>query len=330
MPTLSFVVPVWNEEEVLPELYRRLDAVAGKIDGDCEFVFVDDGSTDRSREILYELNERDPRVKLVILSRNFGHQLAISAGLDFARGDAVVIMDADLQDPPEVVPEMVARWRQGYEIVHAQRAARSGEGRLKKGTAHLFYRILYRASDIELPLDTGDFRLIDGRVAEIVRNMREPNRYLRGMFAWVGFRQGSVTYDRDERFAGETKFTLSRMIRFATDGLIGFSTAPLRYAMALGFAISALAFAGGIAAIIAKLTGAFTAPGWASLTVIVTFFAGVQLVVLGTVGLYVGRIYEQGKQRPLYLIGETRGFAPEPDRPAAPVPERASEPPRNA
>jgi glycosyltransferase involved in cell wall biosynthesis len=312
-------LPVWNEQDVLPEFHRRLAVVADGLDGNCEFVFVDDGSTDRSRELLFELHERDPRVRVVSLSRNFGHQIAISAGLDFAQGDAVVIMDTDLQDPPELVPEMIERWREGYEVVYARRGRRSGESRLKLATAHLFYRLLDRSSDVELQLDTGDFRLIDRRVAEIVRNMREPNRYLRGMFAWVGFRQTSVNYDRDERFAGETKYSLARMLRFATDGLLGFSTAPLRMVMALGFAISALAFIGGIWAVVLKLAGAYTTPGWASLTVIVTFLAGIQLSVLGMVGLYVGRIYEQGKQRPLYLIAETRGFTADPDRPGPPV-----------
>lgn len=329
MPAYSFVIPVWDEQEVLPELHRRLSEVADSLDGESEFVFVDDGSTDRSRGLLFGFHERDPRVKVVSLSRNFGHQLAISAGLDFARGDAVVIMDADLQDPPELVPLMAKRWREGYEVVNAQRNERPGESRVKIGTARLFYRLLNRASDAELPLDVGDFRLIDGRVAEIVRNMREPNRYLRGMFAWVGFRQTTVSYDRDERFAGETKYSLPRMIRFAADGLLGFSTAPLRAAMALGFLISVLAFAAGIAVVALKLTGDFAAPGWASLTVIVSFFAGIQLVVLGTVGLYVGRIYEQGKARPLYLIAETRGFAPEPDRPGPIVAERTADPQRH-
>jgi polyisoprenyl-phosphate glycosyltransferase len=331
MPSYSFVIPVWNEEEVLPELYRRLEAVISKLDGDSEIIFVDDGSEDRSRDVLGELHERDPRVKLVFLSRNFGHQLAISAGLDFARGDAVVIMDSDLQDPPELVPEMIERWREGYEVVHARRRERTGESHLKRATAHLFYRLLHRASDVQLPLDTGDFRLIDGRVAEIVRNMREPNRYLRGMFAWVGFRQSTVDYDRDERFAGETKFTMTRMVRFAADGLLGFSTAPLRLAMALGFAISALAFVIGATAIVLKLAGALPpVSGWASLTVIISFFSGIQLIVLATVGLYVGRAYEQGKQRPLYLLSEARGFKPEPDRPGPPVPERTSGPQRGA
>lgn len=310
MATYSFVIPVLNEQDVLPELHRRLAAVGDELDGDCEFLFVDDGSTDRSRELLFELHERDSRVKVISLSRNFGHQLALSAGLDFASGDAVIIMDADLQDPPELVPQMVEAWRAGHEVVHAQRRRRASESRFKLGTAHFFYRLLHRASDVEIPVDTGDFRLVDRRVAEIVRNMREPSRYLRGMFAWVGFRQTAVEYDRDPRYAGKTKNSLSRMIHFATDGLLSFSTAPLRLAMGLGFVMSGLAFAAGIGAIILKLADAFTVPGWTSLVVIASFLSGIQLIVMGTVGLYVGRLYEQGKGRPLYLINESRGFTP--------------------
>ena len=192
-----------DEEEVLPELYRRLDAVAPDIQGECEFIFVDDGSTDRTREVLSELRGRDQRVKLLFLARNFGHQLAITAGLDFASGDAVVIMDGDLQDPPEVALEMIPLWREGYEVVHAIRRHREGESRMKLWTAHHFYRLMHRLSDVDLPVDAGDFRLVDRRVADIVRGMREPDRYLRGMFAWVGFRQTSVAYDRDQRFAGQ-------------------------------------------------------------------------------------------------------------------------------
>jgi dolichol-phosphate mannosyltransferase len=310
MRTYSFVIPVRNEEDALPELYERLARVSDALDGECEFVLVDDGSTDRSRDLLFGFHERDKRVKVISLSRNFGHQLAISAGLDFARGDAVIIMDGDLQDPPELAPQLIERWKEGFEVVHARRAERAGETPLKLGTAHVFYRLLQRASDvdIELQLDTGDFRLIDRRIAEIARNMREPNRYLRGLFAWMGFRQSSVEYDRDERFAGTTKNSLPRMIRFATDGLLGFSTVPLRLAMAFGFVIAGLAFAAGIAAIVLKLLNAYETPGWASLTVIISFLAGIQLIVMGTLGLYIGRIFEQGKQRPLYLVDETRGL----------------------
>ncbi|MDP9227687.1 MAG: glycosyltransferase family 2 protein [Actinomycetota bacterium] len=307
-PTYSFVLPVMNEEGTLPELHRRLAAVADGLDGETEFVFVDDGSDDRSREILLELRKADPRVRFAALSRNFGHQLALTAGLDLASGDAVVIMDSDLQDPPELIPKLVARWREGYDVVYAVRSRRAGESGFKLRTAHLFYRLMNRASDIDLPLDAGDFRLIDRRVVEVVRNMREPDRYLRGMFAWAGFRQTGVEFDRDARAAGDTKYSLPRLIRFATDGLISFSTVPLRLALALGFAISVFAFLAGLGAIVLKLAGVYAIPGWASVTVMLSFFSGVQLLLLGAVGLYVGRIYEQGKGRPLYLVSEAHGF----------------------
>jgi len=302
------VIPFLDEADNLAELHRRLSAVVTELDGEAEFIFVDDGSTDGGRLRLLDLRRDDPRSTVICLSRNFGHQLAITAGVDVARGDAVVIMDADLQDPPEVVPELAARWREGYEVVHAVRATRQGEGRFKRATAHLFYRILNRATDVDLPLDAGDFRLIDRRVADIVRGMREPNRYLRGMFGWVGFQQTSVAYERAERSAGETKFSLVKMLGFAADGLISFSTVPLRIALSLGFLISALAFTVGIAAATIKVTGGFTIPGWASLAVLVSFFSGVQLVLMGAIGLYVGRTYEQGKGRPLYLISEIHGL----------------------
>lgn len=307
-PTYSFVIPVLNEEQVLAELHRRLSQMAASLDGPAEFILVDDGSTDRTAEIAAELHARDSRLKLVELSRNFGHQFAISAGLEFAGGDAIVIMDADLQDPPELVPELAERWREGYEVVHAVRSARAGETRFKRRTASLFYRLIRRLTSVEMPLDAGDFRLVDRRVARIVSNMPEPDRYLRGMFAWVGFRQTSVTYARAPRAGGETKFSLTSMIRFATDGLISFSTVPLRIVLAAGFVIAGLAFAAGVAAILLKVLGAFTVPGWASLVVVLALFSGVQFIVLGTIGLYVGRIYAQGKQRPLYLVDRTVGF----------------------
>jgi glycosyltransferase involved in cell wall biosynthesis len=316
MPTVSFVIPVKDEEEVLPELYRRLDATSREIQGECEFILVDDGSTDRSRQVMSELRARDPRVKLLILARNFGHQLAISAGLDFATGDAVVIMDGDLQDPPEVVLEMIPLWREGYEVVHGVRRERAGESRLKLWTAHRFYRLLHWLSDVEFPLDAGDFRLADRRVADIVRDMREPDRYLRGMFAWVGFRQTKVSYDRDERFAGKTKNSWPKMVSFAIDGILGFSVAPLRFILGLGFVISGISFAVGLVAIILKLAGSLPpVQGWASLTVLVTFLAGIQLIVLGTIGLYVARAYEQGKHRPLYLVASAEGLEAGPSGP---------------
>jgi len=308
-PTYSFVLPILNEEEVLHELHRRLSAVAEDLDGPAEFIFVDDGSQDRTRETLLDLRKIDPRVKLVFFSRNFGHQLAITAGIDCAGGDAVIVMDSDLQDPPEVVPRLAERWREGYQVVYAVRSAREGESAFKLRTAKLFYRLLNRASDIELPLDAGDFRLIDRRVADVIRSMREPDRYLRGMIAWAGFRQTGIEYERAPRAAGSTKYSLARMIRFAIDGLISFSTIPLRLALGLGFVISGLAFAAGVVAVILKLAGAYAIPGWASVVVLVSFFSGVQLLVLGMMGQYVGRVYEQGKGRPLYLISETHGFS---------------------
>lgn len=319
MPTISFVIPVKDEEEVLPELHRRLDSVSRDVEGDCEFILVDDGSTDRSREVMGELRGRDERVKLLFLARNFGHQLAISAGLDFASGDAVVIIDGDLQDPPEVVLEMVPLWREGYEVVHAVRRERAGESRMKLWTARFFYRLIRRLSEVEFPVDAGDFRLVDRRVADVVRSMREPDRYLRGMFAWVGFRQTSVSYDRDQRFAGRTKNSWRRMISFAIDGILGFSVAPLRVILGLGFVISAVSMAIGIVAIVLKLAGSLPpVQGWASLTVLVTFLAGIQLIVLGTIGLYVARAYEQGKHRPLYLIASAEGLRA---GPSGPLPE---------
>jgi polyisoprenyl-phosphate glycosyltransferase len=226
MEKVSFVIPVRDEEKVLPELYRRLDAVSRDIQGETELVLVDDGSMDRSREVLSELRGRDERVKLLILARNFGHQLAITAGLDFASRDAIVVIDGDLQDPPEVVLEMIPLWREGYEVVHAIRRRRTGESRPKLWTANRFYRVMRRLSNVEFPIDAGDFRLVDRRVADVVRGMRETDRYLRGMFAWVGFRQTSVSYDRAERFAGKTKDSWTKMISFAIDGILGFSVAP--------------------------------------------------------------------------------------------------------
>jgi polyisoprenyl-phosphate glycosyltransferase len=307
---------VKDEEEILPELHRRLDAVCREIEGECEFIFVDDGSTDRSREVMSELRAQDERVKLLFLARNFGHQLALSAGLDFASGDAVVIMDSDLQDPPEAVLEMIPLWREGYEVVHAVRRERAGESRLKLWTARRFYRVLYRLSDVEFPLDAGDFRLVDRRVADIVRDMREHDRYLRGMFAWVGFRQTTVAYDRDERFAGQTKYSWAKMISFAIDGILSFSVAPLRFVLGLGFVISLVSLVVGLIAIALKLAGQLPpVQGWASLTVLVTFLAGIQLIVLGTMGIYVARAYEQGKHRPLYLIARAEGLEAGPSGP---------------
>jgi polyisoprenyl-phosphate glycosyltransferase len=308
-PTYSFVIPVLNEEAVLTELHRRLSAVAERLDGSCEFVLVDDASTDRSRELMLELRAGDPRVKLLFLSRNFGHQLALSSGLDHASGDAVIMLDADLQDPPEVVLEMAARWREGWEVVHGVRTRRLGEGRFKLWSARAFYHLLRRLSDVELPLDSADFRLVDRRVADVVRGMREPDRYLRGLFAWAGYRQTSVSYERAERYGGKTKMSLSRMIGFAIDGILSFSVAPLRIVVGLGFLMSITAVMFGVVAAALKVAGALPpVSGWASLTVLISFLSGMQLIVLGMIGLYVAKAYEQGKRRPLYLVASRHGF----------------------
>jgi dolichol-phosphate mannosyltransferase len=314
----SFVIPVFNERETLPELHRRLSEVIETLDGEAELLFVDDCSFDGSYELLGELGREDPRIRVIRFARNFGHQVAITAGLDHAAGDAVVVMDADLQDPPEVIPDLIARWEEGYEVVYAVRERRSGESWLKRSTASWFYRVLRRIAHVEMPLDAGDFRLVDRRAVDAFRSMRERARYVRGMFSWVGFRQIGVPYSRSERFAGEPKYSYRKSLTLAVDGLVSFSSAPLRAALVAGFAFSTLAFALGVFAVVAKIAGAFVVPGWASILVVVSFLGGVQLTVIGMLGLYVGRIYEEVKARPIYIVRETIGFLD------APAPETSS------
>jgi glycosyltransferase involved in cell wall biosynthesis len=275
-----------------------------ELDGSAEIVFVDDGSTDGSFDVMRKLHEADDRVRVLRMSRNFGHQIAITAGLDHARGDAVVIMDGDLQDPPEVVPALAAKWREGFEVVYAVRDDREGESRVKLATASWFYRFLGRLSEVGIPRDAGDFRLIGRRVVDAVKAMPEHHRYLRGMFAWVGYDQAGVHYTRDARHAGRTKFSMRKMLGFATDGIVSFSTVPLRLTLVLGFLVSLAAFVLAIFAVLAKITGAYTVPGWASITVGVALLGGVQLTVLGVMGEYIARIHDEVKQRPLYLMRE--------------------------
>jgi dolichol-phosphate mannosyltransferase len=301
-PRYSIVIPVYNEAEVLDELFRRLSALLERLDGDAEVVLVDDGSTDTSFERMQDQHERDARFGVLRLSRNFGHQLAITAGLDHARGDAVVVMDADLQDPPEVVLEMAKRWQEGYLVVYGVRERRRGEGRTKRLTASWFYRLLNRMTDAPIPVDTGDFRLVDRTALDVVRSMREQRRYLRGLFAWIGFDQTGVRYVRAPRHAGTTKFSFRRMLHFAADGVLSFSAEPLHVALTLGFVVSTGTFLAGVAAIVLKVTGAYTTPGWASIAVAIAFLGGVQLTVLGLIGEYIARIYDEVKQRPLYLV----------------------------
>jgi dolichol-phosphate mannosyltransferase len=307
-PEYSLVVPIFNEEETLSELVRRLTLLLDTLDGPAEVVLVDDGSSDRSYELMVAARETDPRFKVLRLSRNFGHQIAITAGMDAAAGNAVIVMDADLQDPPEVVLEMATRWREGFDVIYGVREERAGDTRFKKATASAFYRLLRRISNIDVPLDVGDFRLVDRRALEAFKSMRETNRYVRGMFSWIGFRQVGVTFQRDERFAGDTKYPLTKMLKFATDGVVSFSAAPLRFALNLGFAVSALSFAFGVLALVFKLAGFYSIPGLASIAVFVAFLGGIQLLVLGLMGEYIARIHDEVKDRPLYLVRDTHGL----------------------
>jgi dolichol-phosphate mannosyltransferase len=315
MPTYSLVVPAYNEEAVVPELVARLTTLMAALDGEAEAILVDDGSRDRTYELMTETTSGDQRFRLVRLSRNFGHQIALTAGIDLAAGDAVIVLDADLQDPPEVVLELAKRWREGYDVVYAVREERRGETAFKRRTAAWFYRGFNRLSEVEVPVDVGDFRLVDRRALEVFDQMRESNRFVRGMFSWIGLRQTGVAYQRDKRFAGETKYPLGRMLRFASSGVISFSSAPLHAALNLGFVVSALSFALGVWSVVVKLSGLYDVPGWTSLVVVTTLIGGVQLIVLGVIGEYIGSIHEEVKRRPLYVVGELENFGELPQLP---------------
>jgi polyisoprenyl-phosphate glycosyltransferase len=311
VPQLSVVVPLRNEEEILPAFAERLSAALDGIGGDWEAILVDDGSTDATYGLAVELHGRDPRFKVVRLSRGFGHQIALSAGLDLARGDAVVTMDGDLQHPPEVIPELVERWKAGDEIVLAVMTARPGEGRFKTWTARAFYRLLARLADVDVRAGAGDFRLVDRRALDAVRAMRESNRYLRGMFSWVGFRQSGVPYVHPARTVGSTKYTTLRMVRLATDAVIGFSSRPLRLGLNVGFVVSIASIVFGLSALVARIAGAFTVPGWTSIMVLVGIVGGIQLIVLGVIGEYIGHIFDEVKRRPLYIVSRVHGIPEE-------------------
>jgi polyisoprenyl-phosphate glycosyltransferase len=315
VPTYSLVVPAYNEEGVIAELAAHLTEVMDALDGDAETILVDDGSRDRTYELMVEAAREEPRLRLIRLSRNFGHQIALTAGVDVAAGDAVIVLDADLQDPPEVVLELAARWREGYDVVYAVREARVGETRFKRATASAFYRGFNRISEVQVPLDVGDFRLVDRRALDVFSQMRESNRFVRGMFSWIGLRQTGVAYTRQERFAGETKYPLRKMLRFAATGVISFSAAPLRAALNLGFFVSFLAFAYGIWSVIVKVTGFYEVPGWTSIVVVTTFIGGIQLIVLGVIGEYIGDIHAEVKRRPLYVVSELENFPDTPELP---------------
>jgi glycosyltransferase involved in cell wall biosynthesis len=303
-PVLSLVLPIYNEEPVIPELQRRLEAFLASIGEPWEVIFVDDGSKDKSFEMLKAFCEGEPRYKLLSFARNFGHQFAITAGVDYAEGEAVVVMDADLQDPPEVVAQMLAKWREGFDVVYGVRAKREREGVFKRATAALFYRLLRAMVGVPIPVDVGDFRLMSRRVVLTLRALREANRFVRGMVAWVGFKQTAVEYVRPGRFAGETHYPLRKMIRFALDGITSFSVIPLRMATLLGM-VSGLAAVGiALWALYEWYFKEGVVAGWTTIMIAVSLAASAQLLMIGILGEYVGRIYEEVKQRPLYVVAE--------------------------
>jgi glycosyltransferase involved in cell wall biosynthesis len=305
-PVFSVVAPVYNEEETIPVFYARLTAVLEGLGEPYEIVLVNDGSRDGSYAAMCELNARDPHVKVVDFSRNFGHQVAISAGLDHARGNAVVIIDSDLQDPPEVIRELIDRWRAGAEVVYAQRRSRVGETRFKLLTAAAFYRLIARLTSVDIPRDTGDFRLLDRKVVDTLVRMRERHRFMRGLSVWVGFRQEAVRYDRAERFAGETKYPLRKMIKFSLDAITSFSHVPLQLATTLGFVIAGISFLGIIVAAIVRLfNGGIVGQG--TTISVALLLGGIQLIFLGVIGEYLGRIYDEVRARPLYIAREVLG-----------------------
>ena len=305
----SFLVPLYNEEETLPELVRRLSCIANWLDASTEIVLVNDGSRDNSVALLRQFQQQDSRICYISLARNFGHQIAVTAGLHFVRGDVVVILDADLQDPPELIPEMILQWRSGFQVVYAQRRARAKESVWKRGFAFVFYRVLARLSDVEIPIDTGDFCLLDRSVVDVLNRMPERTRYLRGLRSWVGFRQVAVTFDRDPRFAGDVKYTFRKSFKLAISGIVSFSQVPLRLAMYVGL------FAAFVALLMALLILYWrifvpNSPlaGFTMILVAIFFLGAVQLVSIGILGEYIGRIYEEVKGRPLYTVAEVSGF----------------------
>ncbi len=302
--TISVIAPVYNEAKSLPELHRRVRAVLEDLGEPWELLLVDDGSRDGSSERIRDLAQQDERVRPVIFTRNFGHQLAVTAGLDYSRGEAVVIIDADLQDPPEVIPDLVRRWREGYEVVYAVREERKGETWFKRFSASLFYRMIQLITDVEIPLDTGDFRLLDRQVVDALNSMRERHRFLRGMSSWVGFRQVGVPYKREARFAGETKYTFRKMLDFALNAVTGFSYFPLQLATYFGFTSAAIAAIAIPVVIVLRLMGNQAFFGQATTLLAVLFLGGVQLISLGLLGEYIGRLYDEAKGRPLYVVRE--------------------------
>jgi dolichol-phosphate mannosyltransferase len=301
--TVTLVVPFLNEEGNLPELYSRLSTVFAGRNEEAEFLFVDDGSTDGSVQCLEKMRQKDPRVKILQLSRNFGHQIAITAGMDHADADAVVIIDADLQDPPEVIADLLAKWHEGFEVVYAVRRSREGETWLKKFLAASFYRVFHQLARVNVPMDAGDFRLVDRKVVDALKEVRELHRFMRGLTCWVGFRQCAVEYDRAARHAGETKYPVWKSLRLAFDAITSFSAAPLRWMTVLGALIAFSGFIQGASVVVGRVLHPESyASGWATVVALILFMAGVQLLCLGLVGQYISRIFEESKRRPLYFL----------------------------
>ena len=308
MRIISVVIPCYNEEEVFHATHERLTKVlSGLKNYDYELIYVNDGSSDQTRELLKEACQKSKKTKMISFSRNFGHQIAITAGLDFCNGDAAVVIDADLQDPPEVIGDFVQKWEQGFDVVYGKRNKREGESHFKLITAKYFYRIINRLSDIEIPLDTGDFRLMDRKALNQFLKMRETYRFVRGMVAWVGFNQTFVTYNRDLRAAGSTKYPLKKMLKLAGNAILAFSNVPLKIATWLGFGTSLIAFLGIVYALYSRFFGTYE-PGWTTIMLAVLLIGGIILMVLGIIGSYLGRIYNEVKGRPLYIVDEQEGF----------------------
>ncbi len=319
-PKYSFVIPVYNEEATIPELYRRLTKVMEQLDDAVELILVNDGSRDRTLSLLRDLHNQDDRVCYLSFARNFGHQIAVTAGLNFVRGQAIVILDADLQDPPELIPRMIDKWREGYEVVYAQRTQRHRESWFKRLTAHVFYRLLRQLADVDIPIDTGDFCLMDRRVVTILNAMPERNRYLRGLRSWLGFRQTAIPFERDPRYAGEVKYTFQKSLGLAINGLVSFSKVPLRLSTYLGL------FAALVALVMAALVIYWRVfyprsplTGYAAIAIAIFFLGAVQLFSIGILGEYIGRIYEEVKNRPLYTLAEVAGFSSAPGDRQSPV-----------
>lgn len=305
MKKISILIPAYNEQEVLKTLYQRLDKLANNnISYKFEFLFINDGSRDKTLEIIKQYSEKDDRIAYVNLSRNFGKEIAMIAGLDHVTGDATVIIDADLQDPPELIPEMIKYWEQGYDDIYAKRNSRDGETWFKKASSKLFYRILQKTTNIPIQVDTGDFRLLDRRCVEALKQLRESERYTKGMFSWIGYKKKEITYDRDPRAAGSTKWNYAKLINFAIDGITSFTTAPLRISSIIGFIISLIAFVFILIIIFKTIFFGDPVSGYPSLMAVILFLGGIQLLSLGIIGEYIGRIFNETKQRPLYFVEE--------------------------